>query len=91
VPGSIKSCIVTFTAIPIISTDNSSTPYVSINHQDISMYLFTLGVMLGAASASNHFKRASTSNFQVYAYGEGIGGLPVFSSGCKHQTVLKLQ
>lgn len=39
-----------------------------------------------AASAAAFHKRQETSSFQLFAYGEGIGGLPLVSTGSEYMT-----
>ncbi|OIW23742.1 hypothetical protein CONLIGDRAFT_673947 [Coniochaeta ligniaria NRRL 30616] len=53
---------------------------VNMNCLKIAFLLYTW--LLGHISAISLSNRAGgTGNFQAYAYGDGIGGLPVFSTG----------
>ncbi|EFQ29623.1 hypothetical protein CGRA01v4_14908 [Colletotrichum graminicola] len=52
--------------------------------QHIGALLLSLAAAAAAVPAGNLPRAASASNsapFQIYAYGEGIGGLPLFSAG----------
>ncbi|KAK1574416.1 uncharacterized protein LY79DRAFT_639835 [Colletotrichum navitas] len=52
--------------------------------QHIGALLLSLAAVAAAVPAGNLPRAASVSNsapFQIYAYGDGIGGLPLFSTG----------